>query len=574
MTQRIRNAYHWAVNRLPEALLILCVLSVIPALLMGGLAILRQFRVLAAGPSDYMDWLAANPWTVASTFICLAALAGLAYVLWREREHLWPVARKMIVEAMHRKVVIILLVFFVVLMPAMPFILETQGSMKSQVQITFTYAMALAETLLCFLAIFLGTASVCREIERRSVHITDTKPLGRWKFLAGKLAGIVIMCSALLFVMMLGVYGLVTYLTAQPDLSGLQDWQVQQVKRERRQVMNQVFTARTSVRPPKPNVQDRVEQKIEELKNEGNLSQEFRNEQIARMELTRRFRQQALSVPPGRQKVWTLTGLDPPSQTDARWVYLRFKLFAPGTQQAGSVQGAWTILQPPQEAKEKAKNAQKTRQVGQQQMVPVATLRRDWNVGSFQEFRVPAQAVTPQGKLHLLYRNMEPGATVVFQLNQGLEALQQVGGFFSNFYRSVLVIMFHVILLAALGLMAGSMFSFPVASLLVTFIFLLGVSAPWFQALWQSVQTPFTFEGNQVLTYFFNRALNGLMQGVLTVVPNVSKYSPIGDLVHGKLVSWAFVSHTGALMVAVKGGLVMLLATYAYYRRELARVIV
>jgi len=207
-------------------------------------------------------------------------------------------------------------------------------------------------------------------------------------------------------------------------------------------------------------------------------------------------------------------------------------------------------------------------------MVPLGTVRRDWNAGSFQELRVPAQAVTPEGKLYLRYQNLERGSTVIFELGRGLEAMQEVGRFFPNFYRSVVVIMFHIILLAALGLMAGSMFSFPVASLLVTFIFFLGISAPWFDALWQTVPTAFTFEGNPALTYLLNRALNALMTGVLTVVPNVSTYSPIGDLVHGRLVSWAFVCRTGALMVAVKGGAVMLLATYAYYRRELARVIV
>ena len=571
MKQRIRNAYHWCVNRLPEALLILCLLSVIPALFMGGVALMRQFSMLAGGPSDYAEWFTSHPWTVTATFICLVTLAGLASVLWRERQHLWPVARKMIVEAMHRKVVIILLVFFVVLIPVMPFILETQGSMKSQVQITFTYAMGLAEALLCFLAIFLGTASVCREIEQRNVHITDTKPMGRWKFLAGKLAGIVIMCSALLFVMMLGVYGLVTYLSVRPNVSGLQDWQVQQLQRERREVMNQVFTARTSVRPPRPEVEDRVEQEINELKNNGNLTQEFRNEQEARMQLSRRFMQQALSVPPGGVKAWTLSGLSPPSQTGARWVYLRFKVFSPGTQEGGTVDGAWTILQPRQQGED---NGGKAKQKGRRQMVPLGTVRRDWNAGSFQELRVPAQAVTPEGKLYLRYQNLERGSTVIFELGRGLEAMQEVGRFFPNFYRSVVVIMFHIILLAALGLMAGSMFSFPVASLLVTFIFFLGISAPWFDALWQTVPTAFTFEGNPALTYLLNRALNALMTGVLTVVPNVSTYSPIGDLVHGRLVSWAFVCRTGALMVAVKGGAVMLLATYAYYRRELARVIV
>ena len=571
MKERIRKTYHWCINRLPEALLILCLLSVLPAVAMAGLAILRQFQTMAAGPSDYAEWFTAHPWTVGSTFICLVALAALLTTLWRERTHLWPVARKMMVEAMHRRVVIILLVFFLVLIPALPFILQTQGGLKSQVQISFTYAMGLAEALLSFLAIFLGTASICREIEQQKVHITDTKPLGRWKFLAGKLVGIVVMCSALLFAMMVGVYGLITYMSRKPDISGLQEWQVERVRKEQQEVNNQIFTARTTVSPPRPNVKDRVDEKIAELKNNGNLKDEYRNEYSAREALTRRLRQQQLSVAPRRRKAWTLRGLTPPSQATSDRVYLRFKLFAPGVQQGGTVKGAWTVWRPQQQSEKKST---KTKGESGQKMVPVASMRRDWNTGSFQEFRVPADAITPDGTLHLTYQNLESGSAVVFELGHSLEALQKVGGFFPNFYRSVLVIMFHIILLAALGLMAGSMFSFPVASLLAVFIFLLGVSAPWFLSLWQAVSAPFTIEGNPLLSYLLNRGLNALTEGVLYVVPNVSTYSPIGDLVHGKLVSWAFVSRTGALMLVVKGGIVMLLATYAYYRRELARVIV
>jgi hypothetical protein len=206
-------------------------------------------------------------------------------------------------------------------------------------------------------------------------------------------------------------------------------------------------------------------------------------------------------------------------------------------------------------------------------MVPARTIRRDWNTGSFQEFAVPVQAVTDKGRLHLSFQNLEPQATVIFELGQSVQAMQKVGSFFANFYRAVLVIMFHVILLAALGLMAGSMFSFPVASLVVGFIFLLGVSAPWFRALWQAVAVPFHFDAPW-LTFIVNTGINSLMRFLLRVVPNVSTYSSIGKVVHGNLVSWSFVSRTGALMVVLKGGIVMLLATYAYYRRELARVIV
>ena len=96
---------------------------------------------------------------------------------------------------------VVLVVFFVVLMPSLPFILKTEGSLKSQVQIVFSYSLVLAQVLLSLLAVFLCTASLCSEIERRHVQITDTKPLPRWTFLLGKLVGVVVLCAGIMFLM-------------------------------------------------------------------------------------------------------------------------------------------------------------------------------------------------------------------------------------------------------------------------------------------------------------------------------------------------------------------------------------
>ena len=63
------------------------------------------------------------------------------------------------------------------LMLSLPFILKTEGSLKSQTQLTLFYALVLGLTLLSVLAIFVSAASICSEVEQKHIQVTDTKPL-------------------------------------------------------------------------------------------------------------------------------------------------------------------------------------------------------------------------------------------------------------------------------------------------------------------------------------------------------------------------------------------------------------
>lgn len=567
MKEKIGKAYRWFVNRLPEALLILFLASLLPLIYLSGAAAWGQIQQITSGEEGFIAQIQDDPWTVSSIFICLAGTAAVVYLLLRSRDLIWAVARKMIVEALNRRTVLVLLVFFLVLMPSLPFILKTEGSLKSQVQITFMYALTLAEVLLSLVAIFVATASICREIEEKQVHVTDTKPLPRWQFLAGKLLGIVVMCSALLFVMAAGAYGLVAYMTSNPDYSNLSEREIQKKKQERRKLANEVLVSRTSVRAPVPDVEQQVKKDMKRLEEEGRIS-EMGGRSEARRKVREQLQQRSLAVPPMARKRWVIRGLTPPKEPEQEYIYARFKLMAPGASQGDLVQGRWTgYLEQGQREVQGSEEPQRV-------FVPMFRVTRRWKPGSFQEMRLPAQLITSDGTLHLSYTNMERGRTVIFPLEHRVEVLQQVGTFIGNYYRSLVVIMFHIVLLAALGLMAGSLFSFPVASLLVVFIFGLGVAGPWFTSLTRSVRLAFNIEDKPQLTYFLNAILNNILFLVFTVVPHFAKNNPLSDLVSGRLVTWSFVSQVGAMMVFIKGGIATLIGVYFYTKRELARVIV
>ena len=563
MKQRLLRAVRWVIARLPEGFLFFFLASLLPGVYLLLRFAARQWGVFTEDRGFYVRSILRKPWPVIAGLICIVAGGLLAVVLWRSRGAIWAVARKMIIEAMHRKIVVVLLVFFVVLMPSLPFVLHTEGSIKSQVQIVFSYALTLAIGLLSLVAIFLATASVCSEIEKKQIHITDSKPLWRWQFLLGKLVGIVVMCAALLFVMAGSVYGLVRYLARERDYSLLSEWEVRKMADQRQKVFNEVLVTRTSHTVPLPDVSKQVEKRLEEERESGRIKV-YMSEEDARKRLGRYFLMASQSVPPYYAKMFAVEGLHPQKEG---FVYVRFKLLdsVRTSTSRRMLSGTWVLYQwrESEEAGQKAKD---------RRLLPYRSLGGRWKAAGVHEVPIPATAIDDNGVLYLGYRN-EENVPVIVDPEFGLEILQQSEEFFANYYRSLIVLLFHIALLAALGLAAGAVFSFPVASLLVFFVFVAGLLGPWFTYLLGSRLTDFyTIKDYKTFGPLLDWLTKLFLHTFFAIMPHFGKYNPVEDLVNGRLVSWAFVASGGAVLFFTRGLICLLAGIYIYTRRELARV--
>jgi hypothetical protein len=214
---------------------------------------------------------------------------------------------------------------------------------------------------------------------------------------------------------------------------------------------------------------------------------------------------------------------------------------------------------------------------GQVKYVPVAvgqpfnSPQAGWAPNTFHEIRMSAKDIAPDGTLLLQFANAVPGTTVFFDIDHPVEVMQREEGFAPNYYRSLVVIMIHVSLLAALGVMAGSLFSFPVASLVAVCMFIGGVIGPWFTS--QFVE-PNIYTTLTPVTVYFDQAWRTFAGAIIALMPNFGSYSPLGDLVNGRAVSIGHVALAGAVLFCIKGGLALLVGMYFYSRRELAQQIV
>jgi len=558
MKTRLLSLWYWIIHRLPEVLLGLSVLALAPALVLAALALRTQAATMLPSPGQYWRDTLQDPWSPLAVLTCLLGAGLLIFLLWRNWRLVWAVARKMIIEGLHRKVVLVLLIFFVVLMLSMPFILKTEGSLKSQVQLVLLYSLVLAMVLLSLVAIFLSAASVCSEIEHKQVHITDTKPLPRWQFLLGKWLGVVILCTTALFAMSVAVFLFVMYLARPPDTSHMDRREVAKVAKDYDSLFGEVLVGRKVVPAMLPPDLDAVvDKQMKEFQAKDQLPHGRTQLRSFREALRDAEMGSRLILATGDLYVWRFDGLQPRGGP----LYLRF--YANADPRVG-VAGRWLGM--------RRKETKDTEGKLHSQFVPVGEVPPPpygWQGGS-QTIVVPATWVEPGGTLFLGFQNLDERRISFAWKQNYTQVMQESASFLTNYYRTVLVLVCHIALLAALGIMAGSLFSFPVASLTVVFFFVVGLIGPWFASF---MEPPGMVELTPMQDFLL-AAWQSTMGTVLAVMPHFGKYNPLGDLTDGRLVTWAFVASAGAVMLFIKGGAALLIGMYIYARRELARIIV
>lgn len=114
-------------------------------------------------------------------------------------------------EARRNRVTIVVAIFAVVLMLATALITELTVTTFRRVVIDF--GLGSMTLLLVVLAVFLSTGQLSKEIDRRTIFLLVTKPIGRGTFVVGRLLGTILTVSVLqaamgaLFFIELGLVG-------------------------------------------------------------------------------------------------------------------------------------------------------------------------------------------------------------------------------------------------------------------------------------------------------------------------------------------------------------------------------
>jgi hypothetical protein len=188
----------------------------------------------------------------------------------------------------------------------------------------------------------------------------------------------------------------------------------------------------------------------------------------------------------------------------------------------------------------------------------------------FHEVPIPANLFDSAGMLTIVAYN--PNSTALsFPLEDGLEVLYPNGNFAPNFARGLGIILCWLALMAALGLMAASFLSFPVAAFFSLTMLVIVFSSG---TLADAIDSGSVAAGNEEAGVAGHSVLDVVLipafKGLLSVIRLVQNFSPVDALSTGRSITWTELGLAFTQIVLVIGGIFALMGIYFFSRRELA----
>lgn len=446
------------------------------------------------------------------------------------------IARNTIAQGLRMRAPLIVIIFLLVVMPVLPLLLKSDGSVKGQAQLILTYSLNVASFMLCMLAVFMSVSTLTSDLSEKQIYTLDVTRAGRWEILFGKWMGVVCLSAVLLALMGVSIYAMVKTVVKPGN------------EAERRILYQEVFTARARVQPEPEDTAALAKEYFERFKREGRLPDDV--DENSALRTIQNFAEKYSNTVPARfPKRWQFRNLPVPENPDETMM-VRYKLNAAQKPADGTVRCRWRFTN---ESSEKEYSVMTREQAG-----------------SLHEFEVPASMVGADGTFIVDFLCLED-TSIIFDSEKGLEILYRAGSFEANFLKCLAFVLLKVAFLAAVGLFAGTFLTFPVASLAALSVFgvaLVSGSAVGIMNLKPPLSIPLVSGG----TDGFDSSFQLLWRAVLFIIPDFSRYSGIARVALGEIISARDLAVSVGLVAVLRGGILMCLGALILSRRELAVV--
>jgi hypothetical protein len=440
--------------------------------------------------------------------------------------------------------VLILLAVFL-----LPVTVAGDGTAAGQLQISITYSLGVVVALISTTTLWLSCALLSREVETYSLHLVTTKPCPRWLIWTGKWFGVFLMHVVILFVSAAIILALVLWRTSRADFPPAE------VQRLQSEVMvgRRVFQAERPVFTQL--VDEEYRRRLPEL-------DKAHDPKIVKNEILRQLVASSGEVPPGGQHFWEFRNVrirDPKEP-----LFIRYRFYSGSTTQSDQkeVPGLWLVRDP--------------KSTDQERFYPTSDNEKALG-GAFHEVRADPAFVGEDGRLVVGYMSppVETGAwgavkpiPVIFQVGDGPSILVRVTGFAANYARSLLLAVFQIGFLAALGCMVGAAFSTPVAAFVAISYLVIGM------AVRAAVEAPLRDDlGNYQYKGKLEMVTHRFAQVVSAAVVSVDEMNTTSDLARGRLIEWRRIGDDLVWLIVVRAGLIAGFGMWVLTRRELGTVI-
>ena len=448
------------------------------------------------------------------------------------------IARLTFWEGVRMRIVLVLLIVLVFIVLRLPFALRGDETLAGRLQTFLSYSLGALGIFMSLATAFFACATLSQEFRTRTLHLVVTKPVTRFQILLGKWLGVNALNVLILAVAGLVIYGFALFIKSRPEAFA----------RDRVMIEDVVWTARLAAKPTRPDFRDMAERHVQALEASG---QEFpRGRDAAIAEYANQYEVDWLQIAPGDARPYEFNNLAPPANSDV--VYqVRFKARGIPIPPNEELSILWGIVDP------------ETGGV----LDWFDTHKRN---AETHQFLIRANNVVTDGTAVLLVANPPPPnySAILFEGDDSLQILYKVGGFGENFVRALLLILFRLAFLSALGLFFGTFVSFPVACFCVLSMFVFCLGVPWWL---ESIGANIGAANPTIDPYgkFGPWVRMALVPVLKILLPNFVAYDGVGDLIDGYVIDRKLLLTSAAHTLLYGVALLILPGWFIFSRREI-----
>lgn len=441
--------------------------------------------------------------------------------------------------ALRFKLFLVIAVLLIAAVVGLPLVIRDDGTAQGFAQIILTYTLSAITALLGLSTLWLACGTLARDIEECQIQVVVTKPIARWQIWLGKWLGLVTLNAALLAISGAFVFGLLQYRASKLPAD------VQKSLHE------QILVARGSAKE--------ADSKAEiEANTDRILQSRLKTSTVEKVdvpEVRKQIREMVKAdlqlVPQSYQRIWKINLGFAKERIAGKPLQLRVKFNSAQKSPSGTFTLVWAVGTP------ERPNFWRS---GPMSLAPE----------TFHEFPIPADLCDDKGILTVTVMNPNP-TTLLFPLDEGVEVLYPEGGFALNFARGLGIIFCWLALMAAIGLMAASFLSFPVAAFfslaMLTIVLSSGMLA-------DAVDSGSVAAGNEETGQAGHSVMDIVLipafKGLLEVIKLVQGYSPVDSLSTGRSITWGELGMAFMQIVLLIGGIFAVAGIIFFNRRELA----
>jgi len=513
----------------------------------------------------------------------------------------FAIAKNVLAEAVRMKISLVFIVMVLLLLAALPGMLNDDQPLRYRVQAFMSFGTGLSFWVIAVLTILFSAATLSSEQRQRIIWQTMTKPVSAWSYILGKWLGVVSLNAVLLAVCASGIFGFVEYLRGQAAVGESTAYVAAgtdfgTVSPDRLALERQILTARVviandvAMKIDDPGFQAGVDAYI---KQQRLASPDFATDPEQRTEieesLFKSYTNEFNSIAPGRTKRYTFSGLSRARELNLPLVF-RHRVNVGGNAPDKRVQVAFAYGPLPPIPETLGAGVYQMVQITPCVILPDGTVLRVAN-SEFDLIRrlvedgtltgnvvTTEDVVEKDGTLHIevlngqlaMDRNTDQmmlignDSTIVFPPD-GMEMSYEASGYRGNFLRGITLLWVKLAFIAMLTITASTFLSFPVACMVSFGSFLAAEGSSY---LLKSVEV-FGWDEDGGVVMILKMTAATITAGVGELFSVYDRLNPIDSIINGKLITW-----NDTLVSVVSLGVVTLIlflvASFIFSKRELA----